>query len=93
MNFKEWFLNENDYLVLENLFGKEHIFLTTKEEMAGMNCNVFSISKDVVVSDPSFIRLNLWLEQHNFKVEKVKYAEISKQGGLFRCSTMPLIRS
>ena len=90
---KEGFLNETDYLFLENLFGKEHIFLTSKEEMANMNCNVFSISENVVISDPSFIRLNLWLEQHNFKVEKVNYAEISKQGGLFRCSTMPLIRS
>lgn len=90
---KEGFLNENDYFFLENLFGKEHIFLTTKEEMASMNCNVFSISKDVVVSDPSFTRLNNWLEAQNFKVEKINYAEISKQGGLFRCSTMPLIRS
>ena len=58
---KEGFLNENDYFFLENLFGKEHIFFTTKEEMASMNCNVFSISKDVVVSDPSFSRLNNWL--------------------------------
>lgn len=90
---KEGFLNENDYLFLENLFGREHIFLTSKEEMANMNCNVFSISENVVISERSFTRLNLWLEQHNFKVEKVNYAEISKQGGLFRCSTLPLIRS
>ena len=90
---KEGFLNESDYHFLENFFGIEHIFLTTKEEMANMNCNVFSISESVIISDPSFIRLNHWLEAQNFKVEKIKYTEISKQGGLFRCSTMPLIRS
>lgn len=90
---KEGFLKESDYLFLENYFGKEHLFLTTKEEMAAMNCNVFSISEDVIVSEQNFTRLNSWLEAQSFKVEKVKYSEVSKQGGLLRCSTMPLIRS
>jgi N-dimethylarginine dimethylaminohydrolase len=57
-----------------------------------MNCNVFSISEDVIISEQNFKRLNTWLEAQFFKVEKVKYSEVSKQGGLFRCSTMPLIR-
>jgi N-dimethylarginine dimethylaminohydrolase len=89
---KEGFLKESDYLFLENFFGKENVFLITKEEMATMNCNVFSISEDVIISEQNFKRLNTWLEAQFFKVEKVKYSEVSKQGGLFRCSTMPLIR-
>ena len=61
--------------------------------MASMNCNVVSISEHVVVSERSFTRLNQWLRLQGFIVEEVAYSEISKQGGLFRCSTMPLIRS
>ena len=89
---REGFTNQEDFIFLEKLFGKEHIYLTTKQEMANMNCNVFSISNDVVISEAGFTRLNKWLELHKFKVEKVSYSEISKQGGLLRCSTLPLIR-
>ncbi len=37
-------------------------------------------------------RLNKELEQRGFKVESIKYDEISKMGGLLRCSSMPLFR-
>jgi len=53
---------------------------------------VFSISPTVVISEQNFTRLNTWLETQGFTVEKVPYAEIAKQEGLLRCSTMPLIR-
>ncbi|MCO4821961.1 MAG: amidinotransferase, partial [Flavobacteriaceae bacterium] len=33
-----------------------------------------------------------WLREKGFTVEEVPYAEIAKQEGLLRCSTMPLIR-
>ncbi|HCL07783.1 MAG TPA: amidinotransferase [Flavobacteriaceae bacterium] len=90
---KAGFLNPLDCQFLENLFGKENLFQASKNEMAAMNCNVFSISEDVVVSEQNFIRLNQWLRLQGFIVEEVAYSEISKQGGLFRCSTMPLIRT
>ena len=57
-----------------------------------MNSNVFSISEDVIVSEKNFTRLNSWLSKQCFIVEKVPYSEISKQEGLLRCSTLPLIR-
>jgi N-dimethylarginine dimethylaminohydrolase len=57
-----------------------------------MNCNVFSISENVIVSENNFIRLNEWLTLNGFTVEKIKYSEIAKQEGLLRCSTMPLMR-
>ena len=60
--------------------------------MYQMNSNVFSISEDVIVSDKNFTRLNTWLRSEGFIVEEVSYAEISKQEGLLRCTTMPLIR-
>lgn len=89
---KNGFLIENEYKWLVNFFGKENIFEITKDEMYNMNNNVFSISEDVIISEKTFTRLNAWLCQQGFIVEEVPYAEISKQGGLLRCTTMPLIR-
>jgi hypothetical protein len=57
-----------------------------------MNSNVFSIYTNVVVSEKKFKRLNNWLRENGFLVEEVPYAEIAKQEGLLRCSTLPLIR-
>jgi len=57
-----------------------------------MNSNVFSIDTNVVVSEKNFTRLNNWLRANGFIVEEIPYAEISKQEGLLRCSTLPLIR-
>lgn len=89
---KEGFLIEEEYEWLINFFGKENCFHITKREMYNMNSNIFSISPDVVISEKNFIRLNTWLREQGFTVEEVPYAEISKQEGLLRCTTMPLIR-
>jgi N-dimethylarginine dimethylaminohydrolase len=90
--YKRGFREEADYLFLVNLFGKENLFHITRNEMYHMNSNVFSIATNVVVSEKNFTRLNNWLRSHNFVVEEIPYAEIAKQEGLLRCSTLPLIR-
>lgn len=89
---KNGFLIEREYQWLVDFFGKDNIFEITKEEMYDMYSNVFSISEDVVVSEKNFTRLNTWLREQDFTVEEVPYAEIAKQEGLLRCSTLPLIR-
>lgn len=89
---KNGFLIEKEYEWLVNFFGKENVFEITKDEMYEMNSNIFSISEDVVISEKNFTRLNNWLREQGFTVEEVPYSEISKQGGLLRCTTMPLIR-
>jgi N-dimethylarginine dimethylaminohydrolase len=89
---KNGFLIEKEYNWLVDFFGKENIFEISKEEMYNMNSNVFSISEDVVISEKNFTRLNTWLRENGFTVEEVPYAEIAKQEGLLRCSTLPLIR-
>ncbi|HBC04397.1 MAG: amidinotransferase [Aequorivita sp.] len=89
---KEGFLIEEEYDWLINFFGKENCFHITKEEMYNMNSNIFSISPEVVISEKNFTRLNTWLREQGFTVEEVPYAEISKQEGLLRCTTMPLVR-
>lgn len=89
---KNGFLKEEEYEWLVDLFGKENVFEITKDEMYNMNSNIFSIAPDVVISERNFTRLNTWLRSHGITVEEVPYAEIAKQEGLLRCSTLPLIR-
>lgn len=89
---KNGFLIKEEYEWLVNFFGKENIFEITSDEMYHMFSNVFSISPEVIVSEQTFTRLNNWLRVNGFIVEEIPYAEIAKQEGLLRCSTMPLIR-
>lgn len=89
---KNGFLIEEEYQFLVDLFGKNNIFEITKDEMYDMNSNIFSISEKVIVSEKNFTRLNTWLREQDFTVEEVPYAEIAKQEGLLRCSTLPLER-
>lgn len=90
--YKDGFLNQEEYQWLVDFFGKENLFEITRQEMYDMNSNVVSISEDVVISEKNFIRLNTWLRENGMVVEEVPYAEIAKQEGLLRCSTLPLIR-
>ncbi|MCR9182626.1 MAG: arginine deiminase family protein [Flavobacteriaceae bacterium] len=90
--YKQGFREESDYTFLVNLFGKENLFQITRDEMYHMFSNVFSIAPNVVVSERNFTRLNNWLRSNDFTVEEIPYAEIAKQEGLLRCSTLPLIR-
>ncbi|SHG28424.1 N-Dimethylarginine dimethylaminohydrolase [Flavobacterium fluvii] len=90
--YKRGFREEGDYQFLVNLFGVANLFHVTREEMYDMNSNVFSIDTQIVVSEKKFYRLNNWLRANGFLVEEIPYAEIAKQEGLLRCSTLPLIR-
>lgn len=91
--YKDGFRNENDYYFLVDFFGRENIFEITKEEMYFMDTNVFSISPEIVVSEEHFSRLNKHMSENwGLTVETIPYYEISKMGGLLRCSTLPLVR-
>ena len=91
--YKRGFMNPRDADHLIDIFGPENVFEITTEEMYAMNSNVFSISEDVVVTEEHFTRLNKHLrEKWGMTVETVPYREISKMGGLLRCSTLPLRR-
>lgn len=91
--YRDAFLNAQDLGLIEEIFAKDNIFEVTSEEAYHMNTNVVSLSPDKLISDKSFTRLNEHLRQvWGIAVEEVPYQEISKMGGLLRCSTMPLIR-
>ena len=89
---KEAFKNPFELDLLISHYGAKNIFEISLKEMSKLYSNFFSIEKNIVVSDKRFHRLNKWLSSIGVKVEKVNYSEVSKLGGLFRCSTLPLIR-
>lgn len=75
-----------------DIFGERNLIKVTQYEMYHMFPNIFSISPELVVSDNSFERLNSILNEKGIKTISTNYQEVAKLGGLFRCSTMPLIR-
>ena len=91
--YRNGFVNESDYKLILDIFGEENCFHVNDQEMFQMFPNIFSISPEIVVSDKSFTRMNDFMrEKWSMVVEEIPYREISKMGGLLRCSTMPLIR-
>lgn len=91
--YKNGFVDESDYELIIDIFGEENCFHVTDQEMFEMFPNIFSISPEVIVSDSTFTRMNNHLRDvWGFTVEEIPYREVSKMGGLLRCSTMPLIR-
>lgn len=90
--FSKGFLNPDDYQWIKDFFGEKNLFLLDAQGLYEMHSNVLSIRTDLVISDPSFVTLNQWLTDHGIEVVPVAYDEVSKQGGLFRCTTLPLIR-
>ena len=90
--YPEGFKYQEDIDFLFELIGKENLIEVDKEEFYRMFPNVFSISPEVIVSNKSFVRLNEELRKRGYTVEEVPYDEVSKMGGLLRCSTMPIIR-
>ena len=91
--YRNGFVYDSDYKYIKSFFGEENIFEVTREEMYYMYPNVFSISPSVVMVEKNFARLKRHMEtQWNMTVEALPYFEISKLGGLLRCSTMPLKR-
>ncbi len=92
--YKEGFLEQKELGLVEEIFGKDNLFAVTGEEAYNMNTNIVSLSPNKLISDKSFVRLNEHLRTNwQIAVDEVPYQEISKMGGLLRCSTMPLVRS
>ena len=62
-------LKTYDLSLLFELFSNEKIIKITDEEMYDLNCNLFLISDDVIVSDIGFTRVNNILKNRGFIVE------------------------
>ncbi len=86
------FVDKNDVDYLINYFGKSNTYIAYGKEAYMLITNLLVLSPEVIVSDKRFKELNTWLEQKGFLVEKISYENVSKMSGLFRCSTLPLLR-
>ena len=86
------FKNNGDIEIVKNLFGKKYLIELSKEEMWDLNSNIFSITKNIIVSTTKFTRVNKLLYSLGYTVEEVNFSSVAKMGGLLRCSTLPLIR-
>jgi N-dimethylarginine dimethylaminohydrolase len=84
--------HKEDVEFIRDYFGPENIIEVSQDEFYNMFPNIFSIDPKTIISNTSFTRLNNLLREKGFTVEEVTYNEVSKMGGLFRCSTLPLIR-
>ena len=89
---KQAFKNPNELNQLISFYEEDNLFELTLDEMSRLYSNFLSIDKNIVISDIKFKRLNKWFENMNIEVEEIDYSEISKLGGLFRCTTLPLLR-
>ena len=85
-------MHREDEAWIENHFKSENLFFTDQQSMFEMQSNLLSVRSDLVISDPTFTAVNKWLSMKGIQIVTVPYDQISKQGGLFRCSTLPLIR-
>lgn len=77
---------------LMDIFGTNNIIKANKNDLYNMNSNIFSISPELVVSDLYFSRINKILNNKDIETIEIDYQKVSRLGGLFRCSTLPLER-
>lgn len=87
------FKNKEDLKKIYDIFGVENCIEVTPEEGSMLMTNLLSIEPNVVISDKRFTRVNQELSKRGIQVEEVNYEPISRMGGLFRCTTMPLERA
>ena len=78
--------------IIVNFFGENNVYMAHGKEAFNLVSNLLVLSPKVIVSDKRFSKINTWLERNDFLVEKISYKNVSKMSGLFRCSTLPLLR-
>jgi N-Dimethylarginine dimethylaminohydrolase len=82
-------LDEQSYKWLSEQY---KLFNVTLEEQNSLATNTFSLTPNDIVVDPRNIMTNNYLKHEKLEIFKLDFSEISKIGGLFRCSTCPLLR-
>lgn len=90
MIFEDGFLHRPE--AIYDIFGYENLIKVNQYEMYHLNTNLLSLSPEKVISSKSFERINTKLNSIGIQTLFTDYSEVSKIGGLFRCSSMPLKR-
>ncbi len=69
------------------------VFEITREEQFWLGTNLVSLTPETVISENRLNRINAFFRNEGFDVITTDYSEVAKLGGLFRCSTCPMVRS
>jgi len=88
--FEDGFIHFPDQIC--DIFGKENIIKINQFEMYHMNPNIFSINPELIITDKMFERVNKIINEKGIETIEIDYQKVSRLGGLFRCSTLPLER-
>ncbi|PIY08284.1 MAG: amidinotransferase [Flexibacter sp. CG_4_10_14_3_um_filter_32_15] len=88
--YKEGFKNVPEPIY--DIFGEKNLIEVSQQEMYDMFPNIFSINPEKVVIEKSFERLKKELIKRNIETIEINYGQVSKLGGLLRCSTCPINR-
>ncbi len=75
-----------------DLFKNKNLIRISKEEQNILATNVLSINEQTIISGKLAKWVNNELKRLGFVVIEVPYYNVSRCGGSFRCSTLPLIR-
>lgn len=77
-----------------NLLKKRHLRLVniSVDEAAMLQSNLLHVGPDTLLIDPSFKRLGEELQGLGYRLLDCAYDQVGRMGGLFRCTTLPLLR-
>lgn len=91
--YKEGFKSAQDLEAIMSIIGDADYLELTMDEMMSLQSNLLSLSPTIILSDHRFERVNSWLKSRAYEVETINMEPVGRLGGLFRCSTLPLVRA
>lgn len=69
-----------------------HVIDLSLTEAALLQSNLLHIDPETLLIDPRFTRISEILKQRGYRLINVPMHHVGKMGGLFRCTTLPLLR-
>ena len=88
---RDAFLSEDQLNALLSRFS--HVIDISLKEAAELQSNLLHLDPDTLLIDPRFERLSSILTQRGYRLLQVQMDQVGKMGGLFRCTTLPLLRT
>ena len=88
---RDAFLKESQLNALLARFS--HVIDISIQEASELQSNLLHLDPDTLLIDPRFKRLSDILTQRGYRLLQVPLDQVGKMGGLFRCTTLPLLRT
>lgn len=85
------FLDRDQLHTLTDRF--DEVINISLQEAALLQSNLLHVAPEVILIDPRFDRLSAILREKGYRLIQCPMNHVGKMGGLFRCATLPLLRS